>query len=138
MSASRQLWVWSRLPPFYPVVLFRGSPGTTGVHRRIRFVRILSCHMKHQQPQGSSMRSNLFSFSAIPPTIKWLLIANGIGFLFIIYDQSPVVMHFALWPLGHFPVAGSDQTVGFEPWQLVSYAFLHANVSHFFFNKIAK
>src|SRR5699024_10841899 len=80
------------------------------------------------------MRSNLFSFSAIPPTIKWLLIAIGIDFLFIIYDQSPVVMHFALWPLGHFPVAGSDQTVGFELWQLVSYAFLHANVSHLFFN----
>src|SRR5699024_4987153 len=83
------------------------------------------------------MRSGIFSFSAIPPTIKWLLIANGIGFLFLLYDRFSVVMHFALWPLGSYPVAGTDQTVGFVAWQLVTYAFLHANIGHLFFNMFA-
>jgi membrane associated rhomboid family serine protease len=32
---------------------------------------------------------------------------------------------FALWPLGS-PL--------FEPWQLISYAFLHGNLAHIFFN----
>ena len=37
---------------------------------------------------------------------------------------------FALWPPG-----GLDS--GFEPWQLVTYAFLHANFAHIFFNMLA-
>jgi len=37
---------------------------------------------------------------------------------------------FALWPPG-----GMDSR--FAPWQLVTYAFLHANFSHIFFNMLA-
>ena len=48
-----------------------------------------------------------------------------------------LVIHFALWPLGHFVVPGVDSGVGFEPWQLITYAFLHGNVQHIFFNMFA-
>jgi membrane associated rhomboid family serine protease len=38
-------------------------------------------------------------------------------------------LQFALWPLGM-----DNQFVGFMPWQLVSYAFLHGGMLHLFFN----
>src|SRR5689334_8764012 len=38
---------------------------------------------------------------------------------------EPLVIHFALWPM---------DSVGFEPWQLVTSAFLHANSMHILFN----
>jgi membrane associated rhomboid family serine protease len=34
-------------------------------------------------------------------------------------------------------VAGVDFNVGFEPWQLVTYSFLHGNFQHIFFNMFA-
>lgn len=82
------------------------------------------------------MRQNPFALSSVPPMIQWLLIANGIGFLLRIYAPEPILAHFALWPLGHFQALTSHGTitVGFQPWQLVSYAFLHANFAHLFFN----
>ena len=80
------------------------------------------------------MRSNPLALSAVPPMIKWLLIANGIGFLLRIYDPQLMILHFALWPLGSYPVGATGLSVGFKPWQLVSYAFLHANFFHLFFN----
>jgi membrane associated rhomboid family serine protease len=39
---------------------------------------------------------------------------------------DPLVTHFALWPI--------DSSVGFEPWQLVTSAFLHASSMHILFN----
>lgn len=80
------------------------------------------------------MRPNPFAFSAVPPMIKWLLIANGIGFLLRMYDPRAMILHFALWPLGSYPVGFTGMTVGFAPWQLLTYAFLHASFMHLFFN----
>jgi membrane associated rhomboid family serine protease len=42
-----------------------------------------------------------------------------------------------LWPLGDFPVAGTDISVGFQPWQLVTYAFLHGGTAHLLLNMFA-
>ncbi|MDA3920380.1 MAG: rhomboid family intramembrane serine protease [Salinisphaera sp.] len=80
------------------------------------------------------MRQNPFALSSVPPMIKWLLIANGVGFLLRIYDPQFVLLHFALWPFGEYPVPSAGVTVGFAPWQLITYAFLHANFGHLFFN----
>lgn len=80
------------------------------------------------------MRSNPLTLSSVPPMIKWLLIANGVGFLLSIYNHQLMVMQFALWPLGNYPVMGTNQSVGFEIWQLVTYGFLHANFMHLFLN----
>jgi len=74
-------------------------------------------------------------FSFFPPGIKYLLIWNGIFFLATINifgsGWTPVGSALApflvLQPLGN----------GFLPWQLVSYMFLHADLSHIFFNLFA-
>ena len=59
------------------------------------------------------------------PVTQWLLIANIAGFLLI--DPLSV---FALWPPGGFES-------NFEPWQLVTYSFLHGGMAHIFFNMLA-
>jgi len=53
-----------------------------------------------------------------------LLIANVLVFLL---QQTSGLAGFALWPPGGF---GSR----FEPWQLVTYGFLHGDVAHIVFN----
>lgn len=84
------------------------------------------------------MPSNPFHLSAIPATIKWLLIANGIGFVLQIQAQTWSLFHLALWPLGDFPVRDMiGASVGFQPWQLITYAFLHGSFFHLFFNMFA-
>ena|SRR5581483_642240 len=45
-----------------------------------------------------------------------------------------LVVPFALWPLG---AAAADPSVGFAPWQLVTYAFLHGSFMHLAFNMFA-
>ena len=65
--------------------------------------------------------------SAIPNIIFALLIANGI--VFALQQLSPrfMMINFALWP------AGPSQSP-FMPWQLLTYGFLHGNLTHIFFN----
>lgn len=54
-----------------------------------------------------------------------LLISNAAIFVWQMLDSRALV-DFALWPLGY----------GFEPWQLVTYAFLHGSVAHIAFNMV--
>ncbi|HWL62002.1 MAG TPA: rhomboid family intramembrane serine protease [Steroidobacteraceae bacterium] len=64
----------------------------------------------------------------------WLaiLIACIAGFL-LQQSASPVLIEqLALWPLHEY--RGLPQ---FEPWQLVTYAFLHGDMVHLFFNMFA-
>jgi len=65
----------------------------------------------------------------VPPVTQALLVANVVIFL---AEMSGAVSlgEFALWPPGGFESR-------FEPWQLVTYAFLHANLAHIFFNMLA-
>jgi len=44
---------------------------------------------------------------------------------------------YALWPVGHFWIAELNTYVGFQPWQLITSAFLHANLTHLFLNLFA-
>lgn len=75
-------------------------------------------------------------FSVFPPAIKYLLIANGIVFLLtksmFTGAWTPIgeifATQFALWSID-----GGN----FMPWQLVTYMFLHADLSHIFFNLFA-
>ncbi len=69
-------------------------------------------------------------FSVFPPAVKHLLIINGIFFVGL---STPGIGQFlfeygALWPIG----SGL-----FQPWQLVSYMFLHGGFGHIFFNLFA-
>ena len=56
---------------------------------------------------------------------RGLLISNAAIFVWQMLDSRALV-DFALWPLGY----------GFEPWQLVTYAFLHGSVAHIAFNMV--
>jgi len=71
-----------------------------------------------------------------PITLALLLVNVAVFAAQQIWDDW-LVIHFALWPRGHFPLPGLDFSVGFEPWQLVTYAFLHGNVQHIVFNMFA-
>jgi len=66
-------------------------------------------------------------FRLMPPATRSILIANVL--VFLLQQLSPYVMAqlFALWPLG----------AGFQPWQLLTYAFMHGGLAHIFFNMFA-
>jgi membrane associated rhomboid family serine protease len=71
------------------------------------------------------------------PVVLQLILANvGLFFAQQWLDHA-LVLHFALWPLGSFPVEGLDARVGFEPWQLITYAFLHGSTAHLALNMFA-
>ena len=53
-----------------------------------------------------------------------------------VYDDT-LLSVFALWPIGRFHVRDLHAVVGFEPWQLITYAFLHANFAHIGLNMLA-
>ncbi len=56
--------------------------------------------------------------------VQTLVVVTMVVFLLESGAAAPTVSAFALWPL----------QAGFMPWQLVTYAFLHASVLHLAFN----
>jgi membrane associated rhomboid family serine protease len=77
----------------------------------------------------------------IPPITRNLLIALVIAFgLQNLLSWENFEAPFALWPLGDFNAGvGSDGvafSVGFQPWQVLTYGFLHGNFMHLLFNGI--
>jgi membrane associated rhomboid family serine protease len=67
----------------------------------------------------------------LPPVTRALLFANIAIYLLQMLTGDLLIEHFALWPLGQSPYPG------FEPWQLVTYAFLHGGFTHIAFNMFA-
>ncbi len=70
------------------------------------------------------------------PIIRWLLLANVAVFGLQQLSSDELLIHFALWPLGSHFVPGAGM-VGFEPWQLITSAFLHGNLPHIALNMYA-
>ncbi len=64
----------------------------------------------------------------MPPVTAALLAAN-VAVFFLEMSGGARLGAFALWPPGGFESR-------FEPWQLVTYAFLHASFAHIFFNML--
>ena len=64
-------------------------------------------------------------FSNIPLVVKNLLIINGLFFLGKMSLGNVMDKLFALHPF---------QSPDFEPWQLITHMFMHANFIHLFFN----
>lgn len=69
-----------------------------------------------------------------PPVTRALLLANVAIYLVQMLTGELLVVHFALWPLGTSPY---DNVPGFEPWQVVTYGFLHGGLTHIAFNMLA-
>ena len=74
-------------------------------------------------------------FYSVPPATRTLVIVNVAVFLGEILFGGALTYNFALWPLGTSSVYGGS--LGFQPWQIVTYSFLHANVLHLLFNMFA-
>ena len=72
----------------------------------------------------------------IPPVTKVALWAIGIAFLLQQLNAQTAVIHFALWPLGDFNDGGQIISL-FQPWQVLTYALLHGDFIHIFFNAFA-
>jgi len=70
------------------------------------------------------------------PVIRWLLLANVAVFGLQQLSADGLFTHFALWPLGQHYVQDFGR-VGFEPWQLVTSAFLHDGFAHIALNMFA-
>src|SRR5690606_37138963 len=79
-------------------------------------------HDNHFQPNTQ--------FSLFPPAIKNLLIINGLVYVAQFTPITSWILdnYFSLWPIA---------SGNFYPWQLVSYMFMHGNLSHIFFNLFA-
>lgn len=73
--------------------------------------------------------------SRLPPVTRALLIANLAAYLLQLIAGNVVFRWCALWPVlpGGLSAAG---TPSFFPWQLITYAFLHGNLGHIFFNML--
>ena len=65
--------------------------------------------------------------SAIPTVIFFLLVANGLAFAAQQLQPNLMAYYFALWPLG-------SPRPEFQVWQLLTYGFLHGDMTHIFFN----
>ena len=79
------------------------------------------------------MNDNVYRYqrnSAIPNVILALLIANGLVFVLQQFNQEFMYINFALWP-------ATDPRSPFALWQILTYGFLHGNVTHIAFNMFA-
>jgi membrane associated rhomboid family serine protease len=69
------------------------------------------------------------------PVTQTLLIINIVGFFLQVFAAPILMANFALWPLHTAAVTGGE--LSFQPWQLVTYSFLHGGVTHLLFNMFA-
>jgi membrane associated rhomboid family serine protease len=65
---------------------------------------------------------------SLPPVTRTLIILNVV--FFFAESLFPALGYLALWPLG------SHGGPGFEPWQLVTYSFLHGSFMHLALNML--
>jgi membrane associated rhomboid family serine protease len=81
----------------------------------------------------------------LPPVTRNLLIANVLVFAlqFLLQDETTLALTkwFALWPVGHDLAVdlgnGNIAGIGFRPWQLITYGFMHGSVMHILLNMYA-
>jgi membrane associated rhomboid family serine protease len=74
-----------------------------------------------------------------PLVTVWLAIVTVVAWAAQAFLGDRPVLRFALWPLGEHVIGNVGEralVVGFAPFQLISYGFLHADVVHLGFNLI--
>jgi membrane associated rhomboid family serine protease len=70
----------------------------------------------------------------MPPVTTALIVAN-VAIYFLQQVLPGLIGPFALWPLDAARMSGGH--ISFQPWQLVTYAFLHGGLTHLLFNMFA-
>jgi len=77
----------------------------------------------------------------LPPVVLTLLVLNGLIFLLQGVIPGVLLNNFALWPLGTEDVMMTPQGLmaipPFQPWQPLTYGFLHGGMFHLFVNMFA-
>jgi membrane associated rhomboid family serine protease len=73
----------------------------------------------------------------MPRATQAIIGANVVVFLLQMSMGNSLTAMFALWPIDPDPAPFFGPAVGFAPWQLVSYGFLHGGLTHIFFNMFA-
>lgn len=77
-------------------------------------------------------------FKNLPPVTRALLAANALVFLLQSLVSFAALAPFMLWPLGDGSLGPYGQGAPtFQPWQLLTYGFLHGNLTHLLFNMLA-
>jgi rhomboid family protein len=74
-------------------------------------------------------------FGNLPPVTRGLILANVVVYLLQQMVGDPMIVYLGLWPLSTASVYGGMP--GFQPWQVITYGFLHGSVMHIFFNMFA-
>ena len=76
----------------------------------------------------------------MPRATQAIIGVNVVVFLLQLSSMSmntSLTVLFALWPIAPDPSLIYGPGVGFAPWQLVTYGFLHGGYAHIFFNMFA-
>jgi membrane associated rhomboid family serine protease len=73
-------------------------------------------------------------FARLTPVVLTLILANVAIYFLQATGGQQMFVNFELWPLAS---QDTPYSVPFQPWQLVSYAFLHGSETHLFFNMLA-
>ena len=71
----------------------------------------------------------------MPPITRALIIANVVMFAVETQVGDAFILYLALWPLGSASLLPAG--LGFQPWQIITYSFLHGSLTHLFFNMFA-
>src|SRR5688572_21703506 len=92
------------------------------------------------QFNGTTLARNRRRMRDLPPVTQALLIANIAVYLLQQVFGPMLIANFALWPLGGPAYARTAEgivEIGFMPWQLVTYGFLHGGFTHLLLNCFA-
>jgi membrane associated rhomboid family serine protease len=82
---------------------------------------------------GFRNRTSAFSYSFLPPGVKWLLISNTAVFL-VYYLSSGTALERHMTALFALSAEGAIRT--FMVWQIFTYMFLHGGILHILFNML--
>ena len=88
------------------------------------------CTLEKTTPMDNQIRMG--GFNILPPGVKNLLIINILLYLATVIFRHTGLVDLDQW-LGLHYFAASD----FHFWQFITYMFMHANLSHIFFNMFA-